>query len=571
MNPDNLTKSGTQPQAKPQALERKPLVSKAALSIFAGLFTAGCVIGVGLHYWSSMQREATEWRVARALDTIPALESYLKKYPGGRFAEEAAKAVSQSRSAAQRAAEASKEAADWATAERAATKESYLRYLEKWPTGKFASTANRKISYIDLAEVEAKERADWFAADRASTRDAYRSFLEAWPSGKYASAANRKLRSLDQAEVSKNEMTDWAAADTANTREAYRSFLQTWPNGKQAATANQRLRSLDQAEENALWREAVNKGTRQAYEGYLEKFPNGSNAGEAKQFLSDLTTAVPLQQEAEARLSAGTEFRECPNCPTMVVLPAGSFTMGSPKSAVDEGNAFPSEMPPHVVKIAKPFAVGKFEVSFLEWDTCVTDGGCRGYRPGDQGWGRGKFPVMNVSWDDAKLYVRWLSRKTGKTYRLLSEAEWEYAARAGSLTNYHFGDDTKSLCRYANVADDSGSARRVGKSGFSAWMPCNDGYINSAPVGSLAPNAFQLHDMYGNVSEWVEDVWHDSYQGAPADGRAWTSDGDPQMRVGRGGSHQNLHDGVRSATRFKYRASTEGNLVGLRVARTLGP
>lgn len=508
---------------------------------FAAFFLVGCSIGAGFYFWNAavrlrieaeesrrkedadrQEREKVEWRVALQLNTLTAFEGFLQKYPSGRFAEDAAKEI------------------------------------------------NRLKSVSARDEVMARERADWSAAERVNTKEGYRKFLEVWPSGRYASLANQKMRYLELTDIASRESSDWSTAERTGTREAYETFLEAWPNGKYASTANQRLRKLNQAEESALWRDAVNKGTRFSYEAYLEKYPNGSYAAEAKQFLSDLVTAVPLSMEAEARLSRGAEFRECPNCPMMVVVPEGNFMMGSGTEEIQEGSASKDEGPSHGVTIARPFAVGKFEVTFAEWDTCVTEGACRGYRPGDNGWGRGKLPVINVSWDDAKLYVRWLSGKTGKVYRLLSEAEWEYAARAGSTTKFHFGDDAKSLCRYANVADESGSAKRR-KDGFGSWLVCNDGYFKTAPVGSFSPNSFQLHDMHGNVNEWVEDVWHDNYEGAPVDGKPWIAGGNPQYRVARGGSYYNLDGGLRSANRSKFAATAQGELLGFRVARTVGP
>src|SRR5690606_35842202 len=156
-------------------------------------------------------------------------------------------------------------------------------------------------------------------------------------------------------------------------------------------------------------------------------------------------------------------------------------------------------------------------------------GGCGGHRPDDGGWGHGSRPAINVSWDDAQAYLAWLRGASGKAYRLLSEAEWEYVARAGARTRYSFGDSLAELCRHANGAD---------RSTDYPWANpnCSDGFPHTAPAGSFAANAFGLHDLYGNVSEWVEDCWHGSYDGAPADAGAWTADGECRLRVARGGS-----------------------------------
>lgn len=365
------------------------------------------------------------------------------------------------------------------------------------------------------------------------------------------------------------EFPDWQSAQREGSLEGYRSFLQLWPNSRFASEAVRKARLLEQTADNELWKEVAANGTRAAYEQYLQRYPQGLNSAKATRALAELTAAQPLSAEAASQIKPLTEFRECPSCPKMVVIPTGEFMMGSTKPEVSDGDAFDNELPQHKVTIARTFAIGKYEVTFAEWDACVKDGGCRGYRPSDEGRGRGNLPVANVSWDDAKLYVRWLSQKTGKIYRLPSEAEWEYAARAGSSSKFYFGNDGKSLCKYANVADESGSQKRRGSNGFGTWLICNDGHFDTAPVGSFTPNAFRLHDMLGNVAEWVEDVWHANYVGAPVDGSAWLSGGDSKMRIGRGGSYYSLEGGVRSPYRANYRAGSQGELVGFRVARTM--
>lgn len=255
-----------------------------------------------------------------------------------------------------------------------------------------------------------------------------------------------------------------------------------------------------------------------------------------------------LLAEAEVGPKAGETFRDCPSCPEMVVVPAGSFVMGSPRS--EEGRDG-DEVLQHEVTISQPFAVGKHEVTFAEWDTCVSAGGCDGYRPDDKGWGRGSRPVIHVTWNEARSYVAWLSRKTGKEYRLLTEAEWEYAARAKTRTRYSWGD---------SVGRNRANCRGCG----SRW----DGR-ETAPAGSFAANGFGLHDMSGNVSEWVEDCWHNDYAGAPSDGSAWVAGGDCGQRVLRGGSWSNIPWFLRSAIRLRYSVGNRVVTFGFRVARTL--
>lgn len=254
---------------------------------------------------------------------------------------------------------------------------------------------------------------------------------------------------------------------------------------------------------------------------------------------------------------AGETFRDCADCPEMVVVPAGSFMMGSP--ANEEGRKR-NEGPQHPVRIQNPFAVGKYEVTFAEWDAGVAAGGVAGHRrsdpgwgrrgPDDEGWGRGRRPAIKISWHEAKAYVAWLSKKTDKPYRLLSEAEWEYVARAGTATARPWGEAVDR--NHANC-DGCGSSFDDDR---------------SAPVGSFAANRFGLHDVLGNVWEWVEDCWNGSYSGAPSDGSAWTS-GECNRRVHRGGSTFNYSVNVRSAKRARLTAVNRGYGGGFRVAKTL--
>jgi formylglycine-generating enzyme required for sulfatase activity len=255
-----------------------------------------------------------------------------------------------------------------------------------------------------------------------------------------------------------------------------------------------------------------------------------------------------LTPEQERALTPGQQFSECAHgCPRLVVIPAGPFAMGSPQN--EEGRD-DNEGPQHTVTIRKPFAVGKFDVTFAEWDACVAAGACP--RADDNRWGRGDRPVINVSWNDAKLYVAWLSRATGNEYRLLSEAEWERAARGGTNTKYYWGDD-------------------IGK-GNANCDGCGSQWDNkqTAPVGSFKPNSFDLYDMAGNVWQWVEDCYHVSYDEAPNDGAAWAS-GDCGPRVVRGASWNNNSKNLRSAGRDRDYPGVRLNVSGFRVARTLSP
>jgi formylglycine-generating enzyme required for sulfatase activity len=256
--------------------------------------------------------------------------------------------------------------------------------------------------------------------------------------------------------------------------------------------------------------------------------------------------AVALTVTSTVALSQPRSFRDCDACPEMTALPAGTLAMGSPEvrtaglseEALKYAGEF-EEQPQHAVSI-RAFAIGTYEVTQAEWAAIM------GENPSST---RGdRLPVENVSWEEAQEFARRLSERTGKPYRLPTEAEWEYAARAGSARTFPFGDDPGSLPQHA-------------------WFRGNaDGH--SHPVGSREPNAFGLHDMLGNVWEKTEDCWRPHYEEAPADGSART-DGDCDLRVVRGGSWVNLPQFLRSAARFRYSATSRYEFVGLRIARDL--
>jgi formylglycine-generating enzyme required for sulfatase activity len=274
----------------------------------------------------------------------------------------------------------------------------------------------------------------------------------------------------------------------------------------------------------------------------------------ARPFAASNFSPYVLRPAAEPNIKPKQIFRECvaePGsdfCPEMVVVPAGSFTMGSPDTETGRDT---DEGPPHPVTIAEPFAVSKYEVTFDEWDTCVTYGSCD--KGSDANWGRGPRPIIYVTWGDAQRYVAWLGQMTGEPYRLLTEAEYEYAARAHTQTPFSWGEDIKLNGRA--MADCNGCG--------SKWDN-----IQTAPVGAFLANGFGLYDMAGNVWEWVQDCYHSSYRGAPADGSAWTS-GDCNLRVVRGGSWSAVPRNIRAAVRYNVSSDLRDRHFGFRVARTL--
>ena len=362
--------------------------------------------------------------------------------------------------------------------------------------------------------------------------------------------------------------------------------------------------------EEEAYAHARSAGTEESWASYLSSYPAGRHADEARRERDRLRAeAAVARREAEERRAAavarreaderpaeeaarlarerprrpGSVFRDCADCPEMVVVPAGSFMMGSPSS---EAGRDDDEGPRHRVTISAPFAVGVHEVTRGQFGRFVSVTGramgnsCWAHEGGEwknrsgRGWRSPGFgqsdahPVVCVSWDDAQAYVRWLSGETGKSYRLLSESEWEYVARAGSSSSRYWGNDPSDACRYANVAD------RTAKEEHPDWPwmihECRDGHVYTAPVGRYAANDFGLHDVLGNVWEWTADCWNDSYAGAPDDGRAWTR-GECSRRVLRGGSWYVNPRNVRAAYRFRDGTGARNNDLGFRLARTFAP
>jgi sulfatase modifying factor 1 len=301
-----------------------------------------------------------------------------------------------------------------------------------------------------------------------------------------------------------------------------------------------------------------------------------------------LMACLSLSSLAEAQEhKLGSSFRDCPEvCPEVVVIPPGSYLMGA---APDDPHQNPAgeEQPQHRVKISYALAVGKYEVTRDEYavfvrETALSDpNGCNAHEPPrwrtimglswhNTGFPQsGRDPVVCVSWQEAKAYTKWLSGKTGHTYRLLSEAEWEYADRAGSTGQAYWGDDQGQACLYANGVDAT-LTERFPNGKWENTVSCHDGYIFTAPVGSLRPNVFGLYDMEGNAFEWVEDCWIADYKLAPDDGTARVPRSDCTKRVNRGGSWTAMPTGLRSAHRgcdnFERTRVVD---LGFRVAREL--
>ena len=308
--------------------------------------------------------------------------------------------------------------------------------------------------------------------------------------------------------------------------------------GGATAVASSALSAAPPDPEVDLWELAKRRDNAASYEAYLQAYPQGRYAAVARGALAGLRPAVALVAAAVTPSAAspsrrdGEVFKDCAECPEMVVVPAGRFLMGSPANEVGR---YADEGPQRWVDVPR-FAMGRFEVTQRQWEAVIgsNPSGFRTCGP--------DCPVENVSWNEAQEFVRRLSQRTGHSYRLPSEVEWEYAARAGTTTVYFWGD-----------AFDSGRA--------------NNGR-QAVRVGSHGANAFGLHDMHGNVWEWVQDVWHDNYAGAPGDGSAWITGGDASRRMLRGGSWGSTSQYLRTAARSWYTPGGRNNLTGFRIART---
>ena len=288
--------------------------------------------------------------------------------------------------------------------------------------------------------------------------------------------------------------------------------------------------------------------------------------------------------------SPGQVFRDCEDmiagkhvCPEMVVIAPGTFTMGAQEDEITSherdaarfmGRRF-EDGPPHVVTISQPFAAGRFEVTFDEWDACEADGGCR-QKLFYNFWARGRQPVIMVSWDDTQRYVTWLSHKTGENYRLLSEAEWEYAARAGTTTPYYTGNfitdkqaNIDGYCKYFCNADVVMHTGRVTADDRERGLPSDQWRGGPIAVGSFAPNEFGLYDMAGNVAEWVQDCWqrYDNGKRLPVEEFRENC----EYRVTRGGDFYSVESEVRSSARLALFHDSRWVSLGFRIGRTLKP
>jgi formylglycine-generating enzyme required for sulfatase activity len=409
-------------------------------------------------------------------------------------------------------------------------------------------------------------KARLLVADRRSSADvvevAHESLLRQWPAlSEWLQADATDLKVVDAIERAAGEWMrngrhdDWLdhraerlrAAERVATREAFRKRL--GDDGVAYLEACRRRETIELQEKKATRARDRQRRLAQALvAGLATMLLAGLFVWKFQQPLQNevyrLRNVHSLTAEQEHSLASQATFNECSDCPNMVVVQAGSFKMGSPDLAHHK-----DEYPQHDVTFAQAFAVSQTELTFDQWDACASHGDCSSQISAG-GWNRGQQPAINITWQDAERYVQWLSDVTGKKYRLLSEAEWEYAAGVTKPTLYFFGNDDSMLDQYG-------------------WYEVNaNGQTH--PVGGKAANPFGLKDMYGNVSEWVEDCYHDGYRGAPSDGSAWVT-GDCSHRVVRGGDWLAHASSLRSTSRDWFNYDQRRDTTGLRVARTLAP
>ncbi|MEE4218442.1 MAG: bifunctional serine/threonine-protein kinase/formylglycine-generating enzyme family protein [Xanthomonadales bacterium] len=439
------------------------------------------------------------------------------------------------------------EEARWRAALSADTAYGYQQFLLEYPESIHSDQAHVHLERLDHQA--------WGRTSMEGTRAAIEAYLEQFPEGLHRADADILLNEIRLAEEAEQRRLDkaqrldeaaWEEARKTRTLAAVDAYLAAWPGGLHESEARD-LRAQIQGgiNDRRAYQAAQKLNNKQAYQSYIDAFPRGANVAAALEAIDNLT------------LRPGKAFRDCPDCPSMMVIPAGSFWQGSDP---DAPLALKKETPRRMVTLAEPFAISVFEITFEQWDRCVADGGCSS-RPGDNGWGRASRPVIMVSWNDAQEYVAWLSKRTGQSYSLPSESQWEYAARAGEESDWQ-GGNPALVCQFANVAGS--------ESGFR-WQhaDCADAVaIKTLPVGSLRPNAFGLYDTIGNVSEWTLDCMNLSYLDAPADGSAW-SRGICSSRMTRGGSWFTGTREIRLSARFNLKNGDRNDFTGFRVARKI--
>ncbi len=516
-----------------------------------------------------------DYELASQINAIAAWDSFIKKYPNG-FYSDLAKAqrdkLMAARTAASEQARLAAEKKELDDARAADAERTRLAAQAKAAEdARIAAEKARAEEAARAAQARAaaerqKALADARAAEEARFAAARKAAEEARLAAERQVAEQARLAAQKKAAEDARLASEKKAAEEAKVAEAARAKA-----AQAQAEANMKLAAVLPADPGL-----AQQAAKQASTGCpgISAQTTSLSLGDAK------TLALP----EECGLKPRDAFKECPNCPEMVVVPAGEFVMGSSKEDIDNGLAAANEAPQHKVAVKERFAVGRFEVTRDQYAAFVNATGYKGSGrcftfeqnlPKERenrsflmpGYAQdGNHPAVCVSWNDAQAYADWLSGITGKSYRLPSEAEYEYAARAGSSARYAFTDDPADLCRYANGADQS--AKTAGLPEDAPYMACSDGYPFTAPVGSLAANAFGLHDLIGNVWEWTADCFADDYTSATSDSAARLL-ANCQARTVRGGDWFSTASSLRPAVRAKASPDAHHDDIGFRVVRTL--
>jgi formylglycine-generating enzyme required for sulfatase activity len=435
----------------------------------------------------------------------------------------------------------------WQEALEADTLYAYQRFMQDYPQSIHEPAARQHMERLDDTL--------WQKVDAEGTRSAYESYLEQLPQGRHEAEAMIQLDLLDRLEAEEQRQKTqrqqeddlaWNEAKMQRSISAIDRYIAEFPDGSHLQDAQTLKRELsDAANDSTAFGTAKKLNTRNAYQAYIDAFPRGKHITEALSAIDELT------------LRPGKRFRDCERCPDLLVLAPGSFWQGAEEDSL---TALANEKPQRKVVIDRPFAIGIHEVTMAQWDACVAAAGCT-TQPTDNGWGRGARPVIMVSWNDAQSYVEWLSKETGERYRLPSESEWEYAARAGETDEWP-GADPAGICKKANIAGS--------ETGFRwAHTACADNYsLETSPVASFQANDYGLYDSLGNVAEWTLDCMSLSYLDAPADGSA-NNRGLCNSRVTRGGSWFSGARESRLTARFNLKAGDRNDFTGFRVVREL--
>ena len=370
--------------------------------------------------------------------------------------------------------------------------------------------------------------------------------------------ANRKEANIEEVTAAYQHLGTLSFLhDIEKTLAAYRRAIELDPKGTKAWNwLGQRFIRMAQLNETSTTPQNLEVPTGAEHQQSSPVIMNEDGSAKNTQSWEESSVVVPLGASENASVFQD-RLRDGSLGPVMVVVPAGEFIMGSPE---DEEGRFDNERQ-HLVPIERPFAMGKYEVTFEEYDYFAEATGRA--KPDDGGWGRGRRPVINVTWEDAVAYAEWLSEQTRETYRLPTEAEWEYAARAGTQTARYWGDDPGLACRYANVHDETSKQVNPFDRTYHA---CDDGFAQTAPVGRFQANAFELHDMLGNVWEWTCSTYDENYGGAEQE---YISKNHTDPRVLRGGSWGDNPPWVRVASRYGYTPDFRHFSLGFRLARNL--